>query len=143
MKKQASRVCLGILYAILWVPRPSDFPFKIGQWLRGASHLLASEIPKGEQSYCLKKNENSKGMDFQDVFLAIPFWGQRRKKCEFCLEVPVSRFTHKMSPSSIQEFSRQTGLVEDKSLRHWFTDWEAIWSEICGWISQLAGWNLW
>ena len=105
-------MCLGILYAILWVPRPSDFPFKIGQWLRGASHLLASEIPKGEQSYCLKKNENSKGMDFQDVFLAIPFWGQRRKKCEFCLEVPVSRFTHKMSPSSIQEFSRQTGSLD-------------------------------
>ena len=47
MKKQAVRVCLGVLGAIQCLPRTDDIPLELSQWLGIASHRLASEIPKG------------------------------------------------------------------------------------------------
>ena len=47
MRKQAAGVCLGLLGPLLWLPRRSDIPLELGQWLGVARHLLASEIQKG------------------------------------------------------------------------------------------------
>ena len=64
--------------------------------------------PKRRTKLLLEKEWKQQRDRFSRCSLAIPFWGQLREKWEFCHEVPVSRFIHKMSLSSIQEFSWKT-----------------------------------
>ena len=60
MKKQAVRVCLGVLGAIQCLPRIGDIPLELGQWLGITCHHLASEIPKGSPKLKLSEVRKQK-----------------------------------------------------------------------------------
>ena len=60
MREKAAGVCLGVLGAILWLPRLGDFSLDMAQWLGVASHLLASELSKGRQNLSLTDGRKQK-----------------------------------------------------------------------------------
>ena len=106
LRKQSVWECLRVLSTILLLPRLADIP-KERTLTRVASPLLSSEIPMFWSKLLLSKIGKKIVWIFRQS-LGHTVSGPSDRKCSFCQQGPVSRFTLSMCPCNIQEYSRQT-----------------------------------